>query len=303
LLAALMTASFIQSIFKFRPLVYVTGDTSTGKSDLQKYLMKSLFGKLANRQQKPSESGFRQSIAHNSHVCLIDELEKSKHREEILKLLRAATDGDPVTRGTTHHKAIMFHIKHIVWISSIELNLAQKADANRFFQFETLAPQNSNGKRSVLKINERAVSKIGFELLVFTIKNMNTLLQSTQILSEANIDDAMPRNIDIASVPAAFAELLCGWTREETLDFMYNIIHRHSAQKLTDVTNEHDDLLQTILSQIIYVTNYGDLSIMQTIRKIVAANKDYDANEMYAREALERHGIKLIKTIWENSEG
>jgi excinuclease UvrABC ATPase subunit len=51
LIAALAAASFIQSTFKFRPLVCITGVSNSGKSDFQEDLLGVLFGQLSKIRQ------------------------------------------------------------------------------------------------------------------------------------------------------------------------------------------------------------------------------------------------------------
>jgi hypothetical protein len=293
LIAALAVASFIQSTFKFRPLACVCGPSQSGKSDLQTELFVPLFGRLADPPlQKPSEAAIRQSVGRNSKMLMIDELEKSKYRGEVLKLLRTSTDGGKIPRGQPNGKVQLFGIKHIVWISSIEMNLANSADASRFFQFEPQRPERIDGKRPILKLDPQVIRKMGFDMMVFTIKEMQTLLQTVKALSMADIAEAAPRNIEAAAVPAAFAEKLCGWSREKTHAFMYSAIHDNSPQSSTEVTDDHQDLLQSILFQSIRVRILGDLSVIQAIRKSVcdSNNNDYE----YTDEALERNGITII---------
>ena len=295
LIAALAVASFIQSTFKFRPQICIAGVTQSGKSSIQTELLVPLFGRLTDPpQQKPSEAAIRQSVECNSKILLIDELEKGKNRGEVLKLLRTSTDGGYVTRGQPNGKVQRFGLKHIVWISSIEMNLANLADASRFFQFEPQRPERIDGKRPLFNFDTQAIKKIGFDLMVFAIRNMQSLLQTVKDLSRADIAQAAPRNIEAAAVPAAFAESLCGWSREETLDFMYHAISDNSPMGSTEVTEDHDDLLQSILFQPIKVKDHADLSVIQAIKKAVDCD-EASINIKHAEEALERSGIKIIK--------
>jgi hypothetical protein len=248
---------------------------------------------LAEHQQKPSEAAIRQSVEGNSKIFMIDELERNKHRAEILKLLRTSTDGGLVTRGTTHQKVIKFGLKHIVWISSIEMNLANLADASRFFQFEPKRPERKDGKRPLLQLDPQAISRIGFDLMVFAIKNMQSLLQTVKTLSEADIENAFPRNIEAAAVPAAFAEKLCGWDRDETHSVMYLWIDANRKQEVEEVTESHTELLQTILFRPIRVTDAGELSVAQAIKRAAAIGNTTEI--VYAQEALLRNGIKVQK--------
>ena len=293
LIAALAAASFIQSTFKFRPLVCVTGVSNSGKSDLQEDLLGVLFGQLSKLRQKPTEAALRQLAECNSNIIQIDELEQDKNRKRILELLRTSTDGGIVSRGQPNGKELRFGMKHIVWISSIEMNLANLADASRFFQFEPKRPEHKDGKRPLLKLDPQMIKRIGFDLMVFAIKNMQPLLETVKILSEADIENASPRNIEAAAVPAAFAEKLCRWKRNETHCAMYLWIDANRNQKVEEVAECHSELLQTILFRPIRVTEIGELSVAQTIKR--AAGIGYTTGTIYAKEALERNGIKIQK--------
>jgi hypothetical protein len=122
---------------------------------------------------------------------------------------------------------------------------------------------------------------------------MQSLLQTIKTLSEVYIEDAFPRNIEAAAVPAAFAETLCGWSKEETTAFMFLCIQNHSSQKSMRNLKDHENLLQTILCQVIRITNY-ELSVTQALQAIAdTTNYRYDYNEI--KDALERNGLKITK--------
>jgi len=172
------------------------------------------------------------------------------------------------------------------------MNLANIADASRFFQFELQRPENKDGQRPLLKLDPQAVRQIGFTLMVFAIKNMQSLLQAVETLSEANIEDSAPRHVESAALPAAFAEKLNGWTRDETIAYMYFIIRENDPQNTTDVNEDHTDLLQEILCAKLRVADIGELSVAQAIKRVIAIGYTQD---IYAKEALERNGIKVRK--------
>jgi len=123
---------------------------------------------------------------------------------------------------------------------------------------------------------------------------MQSLLQTVKTLSEADIENAIPRDIEAAAVPAAFAEQLCGWKKNETHAVMYLWIDANRRQKVEEVIESHAELLQTILYRPIRVTEVGELSVAQTIKK--AAGIGSSTESIYAKEALERNGIKIQKS-------
>ena len=296
LLAALATASFIQSTLIFRPQIYITGDSFTGKSHVHDPLLKNLFGNLADPVQKPTESSLRQLVKMNSRMLLIDELETDKKnphvRERVFKMLRSATgDGGDIIRGTTGQKdVIRFRLKHITWLASIETKLTDPADASRFFLFKTQAPVEKDGKKSFFHLPPEKIRQIGFDLMVFAIKNMNVLLETIATLSRMDIENTTHRNLDGAAVPAAVAEMLSEWTREETKMFMFCSIQDHTAEKTLQVTSEHTELLRSIQTAIILVDN--------TMKTVTQAIRDSDYNlyttsTLTINKTLEMYGLKI----------
>ena len=296
IIAALATASFIQSALTFRPQVYITGDSYTGKSQMHKPLLANLFGKLVDAIQKPTEAAIRQLVGTSSKILLIDELETDKRqpqiREKVFKMLRSATgDGGDIIRGTIGKEIIRFRLQHITWLASIEVKLTDPADASRFFLFETQRPVEKDGKKSFLHLPEKQIRQIGFDLMVFTIKNMNVLLDTIKELSRTDIEDTTHRNLDGAAVPAAFAEILSGWTRENTKMFMHCAIHDYSAEKTIQTTSEHSELLQTIQTAIIQV-DHTQKTVVQTIR-----DSDYKTltSNPTINKTLKMYGLRITK--------
>ena len=74
---------------------------------------------------------------------------------------------------------------------------------------------------------------------------------------------------------------------------MYLWIDANRKQKVEEVAESHTELLQTILFRPIRVTDIGELSVAQTIKR--AAGIGCTADIIYAKEALERNGIKIQK--------
>jgi len=296
LVAALAAATFIQSTFKFRPQVCIVGISGSGKSSLMDDLLTVLYGKLATRKDQVTAAAIEQNAANNSTMLLFDEMETSIERPKILRRMRSSSGGTPSSKGTPNRKAHDFSLRHIIWLSSIEMNLSNQADASRFFQFEPQQPEQQEGTRTTLQLDKQTIAKIGFDLMIFAIKNMQMLLDTVRTLSEVYIKNAMPRNITLVSVPAAFAEKLNGWSREETLCYMDCWINSNCAQKITDVVNDHEHLLQDILVTIIQrITNWTDLSVEQALQKYYENRHTHPADAKLLKEALARNGIQIVK--------
>ena len=73
---------------------------------------------------------------------------------------------------------------------------------------------------------------------------------------------------------------------------MYCITHENDQQNASDVNEDHTDLLQEILCAKVRVADAGELSVVQAIKRAIAIGITPDT---YAKEALERNGIKIRK--------
>jgi len=135
----LILASWIQTVWAWRPQVSITGQSNSGKSTLFEALG-GIFGRLCFRSSKSSAAGIRQRLGNSATICLLDEFEDSKQRQEILNMIRAASRGDLTVMGTVRHRHAQFTLRHIFWMAAIESGLSRAPDVNRSINLEMLAP-------------------------------------------------------------------------------------------------------------------------------------------------------------------
>lgn len=131
-------AQIVQTVWLWRPHLWMSGPQGSGKT-LMSLMLELLGGDLALRHegQVLTEPGLRQSIGSNSSLVVIDEFEKSQHRDQIIEFLRSAGRGGVVTKGSINQKAIRFRIRHMVFVCSIETGLSRAAENARFLVIET----------------------------------------------------------------------------------------------------------------------------------------------------------------------
>ncbi len=132
-------AQYIQMIWSWRPHMWVTGQSGSGKTLLQQ-LVSTLGGELSLpcEGQTLTEPGLRQSIGSHSCLVQIDEMEPGPHREAILKFIRSAGRGVGKTRkGSAGQKPITARFNHMVLLSSIEMGIGKEAEVGRYLRVET----------------------------------------------------------------------------------------------------------------------------------------------------------------------
>ena len=145
-LTGLVMASFVQTLWRWRPQVFLIGQAYAGKTTMM-HALAALFGKLQANSAQSSAAGIRQALRNSGRIALCDELEKNKHRPEIFEMVRSSGRGDEVFRGTAgQHGHMAYKLQHIFWCASIESGLLNEADSSRFIVIEL---QKTNQKIDV----------------------------------------------------------------------------------------------------------------------------------------------------------
>src|SRR5262249_25141611 len=141
----LVLATWIQTLWPWRPQVSITGASRAGKSTLFD-TVSGLFGKLTLASSGSTAAGIRQATKSSAKVIFVDEFEAKKHRAEVLEMLRSSGGGTPTLRGTTKHRSLGFKLRHIVWVAGIESGLRRDRDRTRFIGLELVKlPPDQHG--------------------------------------------------------------------------------------------------------------------------------------------------------------
>jgi hypothetical protein len=318
ILAALVFATFIQALWRWRPLVSITGPSDSGKSTLMQELLLPVFLRWAICADRSTEAGLRQALGLNSAPILIDEFDKYQHRHRVLELFRTASRGGKVLRGTADQTGLAFGVKHIPWIAAIESGDLWTQDRNRFVRFELQAP----AKRGLELPEETELTKLGLAIAAAAIWAATRAVPLAEAIKGTPTNGVHGRVVESMSVAAAmFAVLQHG--REAT-----DAQARHSLKQMLarrqhlEIQSEpdHELLLRDILGANILVsircerkTVTMDQSVGQLLEqrdrfgseleakgvKHVTKRDDHIPCLFIAHDAVLRHLLK--GTRWEGS--
>lgn len=129
--------SLIGGALKWRPHIWLTGESGSGKSSAIDFIKMILGNSILKETGSSTEAGIRQRLKVSTLPVLIDELENmddktNKNLKAIKALIRQASSGARVSKGTTDHSGIDFAIQSMFCVGSISPQIAEKADLTRF---------------------------------------------------------------------------------------------------------------------------------------------------------------------------
>lgn len=288
IITSMIIASWSQSIWTYRPQIFILGQSNSGKSTLFEKLV-AVFGALCEKSSKPTEASLRQGIGITAKIPICDEMEKSKDREKIFEdLVRPSTRGDVRTKGTPWGKVIRFNARHIFWMGAIESGLHRQADANRFLVLEALASK----ERTLDNLyDDETCRRLGQKLLaVSCVISREAKIYAERLKAEKypNIDQ---RIIEAFAVPAGIVGAVHAWDYETTKQQLSDFLILRIGE--SDPVRDHDDLVDDILGAT-FQTN----SIEH--RNVSVAEALFDSKLFDVHEDLERHGIRQLGASSDN---
>jgi len=283
LIVSAVCASFLQTVWGFRPQIVISGPTNCGKSWLLSKFVKPMLGDLHLSCDKPSEAGLRQAIGHTAKVAVMDEFERSTQRQMVLDLIRLAARGGTVTKGTANgQKGIQFQMRHMLWMAGIENGLSDAADRNRVILIEMKKATDDGSEFITPPYAE--MEQIGLELLAVTLRHWRTADSISRSLASRSSSNHDSRMIESYSVPLAIWGAVHGLNAE---DIYKDVVDRLDKRQFILGQEESDEgaLLELILGA--FVTTPGGA------RRTVASLLDDDI-EPDAKGILEGCGIAKV---------
>ena len=263
-LAGLVLATYLQTCLRWRPLISLACESGAGKSTLLE-LLSRVFGELAFFVAKPSEAGIRQNIHQNAPAILIDELESGRHREGVLRLLRTSGTGSKLPRGTAGQHGIMYGLRHICWVASIESGLVEQADRNRYLKFE-FAPPEERHRKAFCMPAEAELADLGDRLLAVALYTAAESLPLAERLRRQRLDGIDARAVDSLAVPAAMLSAAMGLADaagcpESILGQFAELIDPADRE----AENDQEQLMHAILGSILSLDHGRQASVSQAI--------------------------------------
>ena len=262
LLTGLVLATWVQTAWRWRPHVALTGESSAGKSSFL-IALAGIFGKMAHLKGKPSEAGLRQTLGNRAAAVLIDELEAGRHRKQVLELLRTSSTGIRIPRGTMGQGGAEYGLQHLCWISAIELGIDRQPDANRYLIMEMLPP-TARGREEYRRLpTDDALTALGRRLLAVAVWACRDAMALADRLKTREIVGHDPRGVESLTVPAAMlgvATALSEGAAGEMLDWLAGQVEREPGRE-----PDHAQLVHAILGSTVSLEKGQQATVAQLL--------------------------------------
>ena len=121
-------------ILKWRPHIWVTGASSTGKSTALKTIVEPMLGSFVFAMEGNStEPGIRQTVGQDARPVILDEAEgedkqNADRMQQILNLARVSSSGGTVTKGSQDGLGTAFCVRSCFCFSAINPTVKHLAD-------------------------------------------------------------------------------------------------------------------------------------------------------------------------------
>jgi len=125
-------AAMLGGAISWRPVTWITGDSSTGKSTLQ-HVINTVVGNIV-RAGDATAASIWQTLGYQTLPVQLDEVEASEDNRKINKvveLARVAASGDLILRGGSDHVGVQFQARSCFLFSSILIPPLTAQDRNR----------------------------------------------------------------------------------------------------------------------------------------------------------------------------
>jgi hypothetical protein len=283
--------ALIGGALPWRPHVWVTGSSATGKSTLQKALEYLLDG-AALHTQDATEAALRQLLKQQTLPVLFDELEANednRRAKAVINLARLASSGGDAHRGGQDHEGHAFKAKTCFLFSSILLPPLLQQDRNRMAILELeKIPKDADA----VELDPHKLRELGRQFrrrLIDQWPRLEALLAKYRtalagVGHGGRSQDQFGALLAVAdvllynTVDEVFIDEAAGWVAAETL--------AEKAMELADEEEAVNYLASTVLK------GRGGDELEPVSRHILAAlQPDGDR----ARDRLETYGLRIVQ--------
>lgn len=194
LLAGWCVCASVCGILDWRPHIWVTGASGSGKSTIVNNVINPLLGNFVIKTEgKTTEAGIRQTLGQDARSVIFDEAEAEDKRsaarlQEILDLARVSSSGGVITKGSQDGSGVTFCVRACFCFSAINHSVKHLADENRISQL-VVTPNVDFNKEDfqalMIRIQETITEEYSAKMFARAMDNINTLRHNIKVFRDA----------------------------------------------------------------------------------------------------------------------
>lgn len=300
LLLGWVGAAMIGGALRWRPHVWVTGSSSTGKSTLQE-LLELLFDGAALHTHDATEAALRQLLKQQTLPVFFDELESeedNRRNKAVIKLARLASSGAVVLRGGQDHQGHEFVARSCFLFSSILLPPMLSQDRNRMAVLDLERLPKGKARPD---LNSDHYNQLGRMLMKRMAEQWHRLDQTMRDYHSALMDQGhSSRGADQFGALLTCADLLLYDESDE--DVIAERAEMLAASNLTETAtgqSDEEEIVDFLANSFMPFQRGGDEP--EPIVRLLHAALEPDGDR--ARTRLENIGLKIMHVTVENVPG
>lgn len=313
LLAGWVTLAPICGALDWRPHIWLTGGSGSGKSAILDQYVGQLLGDMGLQiAGNTSEAGIRQTLRADALPVVFDEAESNERSDQvriqnILALARVASSESQASllKGSPGGDVTRFNIRSMFMMSSISTALKQGADRSRFAQLVLRPPSDTPIKERAehwekleKDLGKHINEEVAMRLIARTVSLVPVIRKSIRVFNKVAAD-----HFDSQRLGDQYGTLLAGaWSLMSsdpvTKEQAQALIAQNDWEPYSQATEVPDEqrCIQRILQHQVRVET-DEKNCTRTLGELVEIvaqhAMDMDVSSRAAQETLGRHGLRV----------
>lgn len=308
LLAGWCVIAGICGMLEWRPHIWITGGSNTGKTTATKVVRSMLKPFSRSFGGGGTEPGIRRSIQKDAIPVIIDEAEGENKRQRekikaVLFLARQASSGDIIAMAGKDGQVEEFIARSCFCFSSINPSMDSEPDQTRITQL-TLVPDYSGSPQYIIEkyeklkdITEATITpEFASGVLMRAFHNIENLLYNIKIFQKAGSAIFKRPRIGEQLSPLIAGAYMCHSTGRISYENAVKWMAGHNWENHLPEESSKDiwKLLRVILSYRFRFTD-GNKTIEKTLGQMILAISTYHTSGDLYLEEIRQLGIDVIK--------
>lgn len=293
-LAGLVSATLLESVWEVRPHIAITGWTNTGKSTLIEKFLKPLFGNLCMSMVAPTEAAVRQSCSAGCNVILVDEFDTAADQKKVLEMARASSRKQVIVKGSRLGQPARFAIQHMLYFSGIGLDryFHRIVDRNRFVMLELMPFKNDKETRPIPP-HPAQCNDMRHKLLAMMLLGRDEIQDTIRLIEKMPyVEGRLPQ---MNALPTAVLAYAHDWSLDDTKFFLGKLLDdiKEDIEETMKYSNPTHDAVRQIMLHTVRLPR----GMMVSMESLLAKETVFDADKTphMSSEYTQLYGIRRYR--------